>query len=69
MTTAPSKYWYVEKNGTPVKRYQTAGTTQIKLPESVNAISVGSNSELVDIETDQSVLTDEEKDILGVVER
>ena len=66
--TAPSKFWFAEKSGTPVKRYVTAGMTKIDLPDSIDPVPVDSLSELASVETDTSVLTQEEIRELGHVE-
>ena len=63
---APSRYWYAEKDGTPVNKYDTPGETLIKLPSGIQPVSVDSREDIAEIETDTSVLTDNEAELLGV---
>lgn len=69
---APSRYWVVMKpseGGTVVAKADTAGQTQID-PKIIDhddftVVSVPDRSALADKSVDDSVLTDEEKKILG----
>ena len=67
--TAPSAWWVVEKSDTVVqKRHTTASeysTVEYNIPESCDVKEVGA-SDIGEMSTDTSVLTDSEKDALGV---
>ena len=63
---APARFWYAEKDGTPVKKYDTSGETRINLPDTIDSIPADSRKELQNIETDTSVLTDNEEIQLGI---
>ena len=62
---APSKYWYVSKNGTPVVKYDTSGKTYVEIPGSLDVVACDTIDDLKDISTDKSVLTQDEMEILG----
>ena len=68
---APGKYWLVEKDGFPVqKRVTTAddpSTITHSIPESCDVAEVDSREALRDVEIDVEILTDGEKNILGIL--
>lgn len=61
-----SRYWIAEKEGTAVMKYDTSGGAQRNLPEGIEAIDCDSADELKAIETDASVLTNSERESLGL---
>ena len=67
--TTPNKYWAVRKpdeEGAIVLKYTTVENYPKEIPDSCVAISVASKSALHDMEVDQSVLTEHEKEILSI---
>lgn len=64
--TAPSRLWVVQKQGTVVARFDTAGETEIAIPDSCQAIEVPDRSVLITKTVDTSVLTDDERQALGI---
>ena len=64
---APSRHWAVEKQGTVVMRFDTVGETEVVIPDSCQAIEVPDRSTLVTKTVDTSVLTDGERQTLGIL--
>lgn len=68
--TAPNRFWVVRKpdaSGTVVAKFDTAGETEVVIPDSCVAYSVPDRTSLENQTADESVLTAEEKQILGVL--
>lgn len=63
---APSRYWLVQKQGTVVMRFDTVGETTVEIPDSCQAVEVADRSVLVSSAIDTTVLTDDERQSLGV---
>ena len=66
-TKAPSRYWTVQKQGTVVARYDTAGETEVIIPDSCEAAGVPDRDALVGELVDTTVLTDDERQVLGIL--
>ena len=64
--TAPSRFWVAQKDGTPVCKFDNVGETEINLPDGLDAVPVDSRDDLTEINTDPSVLTEEERQHLGL---
>jgi len=66
----PSDYWIATKEGVPVKKFATPGESyippEITQSESIETDSVDSLEALQDVETDKSVLTSEELELLDI---
>lgn len=72
--SAPGRFWIVRKQGeggTVVMKLETTAEDPSRIgytiPESCTAIAVPDRSALVGETPDPSVLTDEEREILGIV--
>jgi len=65
---APSRYWVADKNGTAVKKFDTAGETEVNLPNDISAVAGDSLEDLNSIEVDTSILTKAEKRKLGIIQ-
>lgn len=70
--TAPSRFWVIRKpdsSGTVVLKLdtQSPSETQFEIPDSCVAYSVADRASLDGLTTDPSVLTDAEKDVLGIL--
>ena len=63
---APNRFWVAEKDGTAVKKFDTAGETRINLPDGIKSVSIHSAEDLAAVELDTSVLSDDEANALGV---
>jgi hypothetical protein len=68
----PSRYWVVQKDGTAVQRHETVAddldVITYKIPDSCEAVGL-SAGELSRAVPDPSVLSDRERDVLGLGRR
>ena len=60
------EFWYLDKDGTAVRRYWTPGETTLDLPEDLKMVEVGGLDDLKEVKTDASVLTDDERSHLNL---
>lgn len=66
---APNRFWIVRKpdaSGAIVARFDTPEGAEVSIPDTCTAYSVADRATLEGTTVDESVLTTEEKQILGV---
>lgn len=68
--TPPSRFWIVRKpdsSGTVVAKMDTKDADKVEIPDSCVAYSVSDRAALENHTTDPSVLTESEREVLGIL--